>query len=97
MIDLQQATAIAERHIAASSHFSNGELELSPEDTITLPYGWVFYYDSALHRRTGLPEHAIAGNSPILILSHDGELILLGTARSTEEALRLFELQRGLR
>ncbi len=48
-------------------------------------------------RRGVAPRHAIAGNGPVVILATTGEVIHLGTALPSAEALAELEKKRGLR
>jgi hypothetical protein len=52
---------------------------LDRENTLALPYGWIFFYNSAQYIADRSKfEHALVGNVPILIDRVNGELRVLG-------------------
>jgi hypothetical protein len=57
-------------------------------------HGWVFYYNSKQYFETNEVSYALAGNGPILIDKEDGKLYAFGTAESTEDYLKNFELNK---
>jgi hypothetical protein len=52
--------------------------------------GWVFFYDSIAHHRTGEFRNAIVGNAPLLVDRTDGSLHVTGTARPIEEYIERY-------
>jgi len=52
---------------------------LGKEKVVALPYGWIFFYNSAEFIADSTAyEHALLGNVPILIDRVNGELRVLG-------------------
>ncbi|MCB1607883.1 MAG: hypothetical protein KDI71_12990 [Xanthomonadales bacterium] len=47
-------------------------------------FGWVFFYDTAEYVASGNVLHALAGNAPIIINRHTGELVRTGTGREID-------------
>lgn len=71
----------------------NDQAIVDRENTLALPYGWVFFYNSAefIADRSRL-DRALVGNVPILIDRVNGELRVLGPRYEN----RLREIERGL-
>jgi len=61
------------------STMTDDQAILDREATLALPYGWVFFYNSAeyIGDRSNF-EHSLVGNAPILIDRVNGELRVLG-------------------
>jgi hypothetical protein len=68
-----------------------GEPRIVRETTIAKPYGWVFFYQSKAFLDQGTESAQLAGNAPILVDRHTGELRVLGTARPLEHYLKEYE------
>ena len=84
----RDARALAECWIGAHSQ---GEAIIDQKWTATLPYGWVFFWNSqAFIADPANHRNAIFGNVPILIDRINGELRVLGPAH-WEEHLRQLE------
>jgi hypothetical protein len=66
-------------------------LEIIDEDTIEKEWGWIFYYDSAAHLRSGDIKDAIAGNAPIFVNRSTGELVITGTAWPIDKYIEDYE------
>lgn len=58
-------------------------------------FGWIYFYDSSLHVKTGNPAHALVGNAPLIVDRVDGKLYVTGTAHPIEHYLE--EYRRGIR
>jgi hypothetical protein len=56
--------------------------------------GWLFYYQSSEHLRTGEFSSVLAGNGPLLVAALDGSHARVGTAAPLEE--RIVEAARKL-
>jgi hypothetical protein len=71
---------------------TDGQAVLDRENVLALPYGWVFFYNSAefIADRTRL-EASLVGNVPILIDRVNGEVLVLGPRY--DEQLREIELK----
>jgi len=68
-LNFEQALALAKKKLI---QFEEPEYELiiMLEQTITRPYGWIFFYDSKKFIETGDFSYAIAGNLPFLVDIH---------------------------
>lgn len=60
------------------------EMVIIDEATIHRAWGWVFFYDSC-------DDTLIAGNAPIIVNRHTGELVVTGTACPVEDYVRDYE------
>ena len=67
------------------------ELEVIDNATIEKEWGWVFFYDSAAHLRSGDFRDAIAGNASIIVNRASGELIVTGTAWPIDKYIEDYE------
>jgi Immunity protein 35 len=73
-----EAKHIAARHLKELGGRFGIELGLLESETVTIPKGWLFFYDSVDHIKTGDVSYRLAGNGPLMI-SHDGEIRVLPT------------------
>ena len=75
-MNFREAWKIAECWV---STVTDDQAILDRENTLALPYGWVFFYNSAeyIADRSNF-EHSLVGNVPILIDRVNGELRALG-------------------
>lgn len=64
------------------------------DETITLPYGWVFFWDSYRHQQDRDWHHQWVGNSPFVMEAESGEITALGTALLPEQSLANYEKTR---
>jgi hypothetical protein len=79
VITYDEARRAAQRRLGAS----RTELVIIGEQEFA--DGWVFFYDSVEHQRTGRIEDALGGNAPILIDRETGQFHRTGTARPVED------------
>ena len=68
--------------------FSHGQGVILEKETLSRPYGFVFFWDGREYARTG--RNGFIGNTPILI-DHHGDLKVLGAMRPIEEQLAKYE------
>ena len=70
----------------ASPNSVNSNIKLVIDDryTETHEFGWVFYFNSKKFIFTGDWEHALAGNSPIIVDKSNPQLIHTGTEKAVE-------------
>ena len=75
-MNFSEAKQIAESWVSV---VSGGQTVIHWERTLSLPYGWVFFFNSSelIANPTNLGS-ALAGNVPILIERVNGELRVLG-------------------
>ncbi|MFI6918951.1 YrhB domain-containing protein [Nonomuraea spiralis] len=67
------------------------ELVLNDEAAIEKPYGWLLVFTTAAFLRTRDWEDALLGAGPLLVLREDGQVVVLPTFYSEEDALRAYE------
>ncbi|TAN66342.1 MAG: hypothetical protein EPN17_14100 [Methylobacter sp.] len=91
MLSLQDAIAIVQRELENLQAPEGDAFVLDLEHTIERPFGWVFFWGSALYARTGEIRHALAGNSPLIVNRETGEVVSTGTAFPVEYYLAQYE------
>lgn len=72
------------------------ELVLLDDKTLTKKYGWIFFYNSKRFMETRNFIYALGGNGPVVLERESGRISRLGTARSAEEEVAVFERVNGL-
>jgi hypothetical protein len=88
MLSVEKAEALAREWVEI---VLNGTAAILHGETITRPYGWVFFYQSKAYIASGRFEDRYAGNAPIIINRYNGEVRVTGTAESLEIYLRRYE------
>jgi hypothetical protein len=68
-----------------------GHAALMHKQTITKPYGWVFFYQTRKWLETGDFRHAMVGNAPIIVDRIDGNVLVTGTALPVDDYLAKYE------
>jgi hypothetical protein len=58
-------------------------------------FGWLYFYDSSAHAKTGMITDAVVGNAPLIVDKVDGKLYITGTTHPLEHYLQ--EYRRGNR
>jgi hypothetical protein len=71
-------------------------LVLVDASTIERPFGWVFFYDSARHMKTGDDRHRVFGNAPIIVDKRNGSAHFTGTCFPIEYYIKAYEHETGL-
>jgi len=79
VITPEQARERAEARLAAMPF--PGDLVIIRVEEFEL--GWVFFYDSLEHQKSGLFTDAIGGNAPLIVDRRDGKVHVTGTAQPT--------------
>ena len=87
--DIAGARAVADQWLDRYYRDAGMDAVIIDDQTLAEPYGWVFFFQSARWLQTADPEHLLIGNAPIVV-THDGEVHMTGTAGPTEEFLRRF-------
>lgn len=95
-MDRNTARDVAGRYVNALYPVEGDWLVILDEHTIERPYGWVFFYDSHRHQKTGAFSDAIAGNVPVVVTRESGEVHALSPGLPLEEALTEFERDHGI-
>ena len=92
MVTKEEARAIAQAHLAASSsaHTSEEELLIRDDLTQTHDFGWVFLYHCRGWIETRDDRFLIAGNAPLIIEASTGRLFTTGTGRELDYYIRNF-------
>ena len=92
MITIDDAMALVQSEISKENPFEPDLIfEILESETLEREWGWVFFYDSADHIRTGDEKYAIAGNAPLIVNKISGELIVTGTAWPIEKYIEDYE------
>ena len=92
MVDHVAARSAVERELSAMAPaVPDDSWVVLDEDTIEFEWGWVFFFDSKRHQRTGDFRDAVAGNAPFFVRRSDGAVISTGTAFPIEHYIREFE------
>jgi hypothetical protein len=92
MLSHQEAVATAEREIANLEPLpSSDSWVIYDQRTIERPFGWVFFYGSRLYAETGDITYAVAGNAPLIVNRHTGEVITTGAAQPVEHYIAEYE------
>jgi len=92
MVDFVAARSAIVAHLGRIPPFiPNDSWQILDECTIERSWGWVFFYDSKLHRDTGDVQFAIAGNAPFIVRRTDGAILVTGTAKEIDEYIQDFQ------
>lgn len=89
MIDVAEARRLVASYVSGLQ-LADGAAILD-EQTVVLPYGWVFYYQSETFARTRNLFASYVGSGGVLVEASSGRLFELGSARPLEWHLRNFE------
>ena len=90
-IQKEQAIAIARACLSDDPHKDDIERVFQDEYTIETPLCFVFFYQSRSFPDTGVFEHMLAGNAPILIDRRNGQAHWTGTREPIEYYIQKFE------
>lgn len=85
-MDQDDALKLANDYVRRLSIDSSVSLTLFPESTETHDFGWVVYYG------TSDPDNPVAGNAPLIIDRHTGNLFVTGTSLPVSEYIHNFRL-----
>jgi hypothetical protein len=93
MISRERAQAIAASHI---SSFSKDEdsCAIVEAQTIEHPHGWMFFYQARRYLETQHTSDALAGNAPLIVDRHTGQITETGTAHPPEYYLTQYATAR---
>jgi hypothetical protein len=92
MITIDDAMALVQSEISKENLYEPDlVLEILDSETLEKEWGWVFFYDSADHIRTGDDKYAICGNAPFIVNRTSGELVATGTAWPIEKYIEDYE------
>lgn len=81
-----EAAKIASHRLTSIAAEVGDVLELLPDQTISAPDGWIFFYNTQAFARSGNPLDGLAGNGPLYV-TRWGVLHELGTALPWQEAI----------
>ncbi|UXA65158.1 YrhB family protein [Xanthomonas prunicola] len=75
------------------SQITEMDCEVAVIDSATLerPFGWVFFCQSKEYLLTGNYSTQLAGNSPLIVNRHTGQVVATGTAEPAEEYIARYE------
>ena len=92
MITLEEAKALVQAEISKDNPYEpDMKLEILDADTVEKEWGWIFFYDSVDHIRTGDDKYLLAGNAPIIVNKETGELTVTGTSWPIEKYIDDYE------
>lgn len=86
----QDARNLAERYLAKLPISPSNDLVILDEHTIETDFGWVFFWNSKRYLGTGEFEHALAGNTPLIVDRRDGSVHSTSTAVPVEESIERY-------
>jgi hypothetical protein len=94
-MSLQDAQSLVESMIAETD-LPDGDIAVVLEDdTLTRPWGWVFFYQSRRYLETGDFSSCLAGNAPIIVDARTGVATVTGTAHPVEHYIAEYERAQG--
>lgn len=91
MISREGARRIAAARLEALAENTDSEFVILDDQTIERPFGWVFFYDSAAHLKSGRFRDTLLDNGPMIVDRRDGSLRIAGTAYSAEWYIENYE------
>lgn len=86
-MDKLDAQVIADEYLATMQQGCNYELAFNYDITEEHPIGFVFFYNTKQFWKSRDFTTSLAGNGPLLIRRHDGEVIVLPSNRSVKRSL----------
>ncbi|HMZ47475.1 MAG TPA: YrhB domain-containing protein [Flavobacteriales bacterium] len=89
MITFEQARDIALAELARA--LPKYDFVLLDDETVTMPYGWIFWYNTRKYLETGDIMASTPGNAPFVVERSDGRIHYLPTGVPFPEALRKVE------
>lgn len=93
MLSLEQARDVVTGTVCSRNEWlpQKDDLVILDELTIEKPWGWVLFWGSRLWHETQDIKYAIAGNAPPLVEKQSGRVLVMGTARATEQYIERYE------
>jgi hypothetical protein len=93
MLSLEQARDVVTSTVCSRAEWlpQKDDLVILDDLTIEKPWGWVFFLGSRLWHETQDIKYAIAGNAPLLVEKQSGRVLVMGTARATEQYIERYE------
>lgn len=81
----------------AETDLPGGDIAVIVEnETLTRPWGWIFFYQSRHYLETGDVSSCLAGNAPIIVNARTGVAQVTGTAHPIEHYIAEYERAEGL-
>ena len=90
MLSYYQALSIIKKEVAKLSMPDDAYVVVE-EQTIEIPWGWVFIYNSQQFIETGDDQYQLMGNAPIIINKETGQLRHTGTAYDIDYYIDMYE------
>lgn len=94
-LTIEQARELAEQFANANYSVEGDRIVVLDEFTQTKTYGWIFSLQSKRYVDTNNFSYMLVGLGPTIVMN-DGSIHQFGTAVQPEEAIRAFEMSRGL-
>jgi hypothetical protein len=90
-----EARILAEQHLHRLGLSLNVDLVFLDEYTKEADFGWVFYWNSKKYRETGMYQHALGGNGPLIVDRQDGSIHETSSAEPIEAAMEDYRKYRS--
>lgn len=91
MLTRSQARELVQSQLSFETDGRGCEVVIIDSATLERSFGWVFFYQSKEYLLTGESSWQLAGNAPLIVNRHTGEVIATGTAAPTEEYISHYE------
>lgn len=95
MLSYEDAKKLAKEHYTSAYADVRGGVVFLEEQTISTPYGWVFFCNTREFLDTGNVFNTILSSAPVLVEAATGKLHQFGTRHPVEHYLREFEREHG--
>lgn len=92
-MEREHARDIAQRHLSGLA--ATMGISLAITDSRAVSCGWLFFFGSVAHIRTGSVSDMLAGNAPLLVDDRDGSIHGLSTALPVEDYVAMHERSRA--
>ena len=91
MVSKEQAQKSVEVELRRGYQIPDDTYVIVEDLTIEKPFAWIFYYNSKKYLKTGDINDAVAGNGPVFVNKHTGEIKFCGSGISLEKLLLEYE------
>lgn len=91
MLTCAQAKQLVQSHLDSWAAENACEVAIIDSATLERSFGWVFFYQSKEYLVTGNFLLQLAGNAPLIVNQHTGEVVVTGTAMPLDEHIALYE------
>jgi len=85
MMTKSEAQEVVNAELRSRCQISGDSYVVVDDLTIETLLCWVFFYDSKRYLETGSINDALAGNGPVIVNKHDGNIEFYGSHKTVEE------------